>query len=51
MMAKKTVKKVAKIRKGSRYTCSICGLGIIVDTVCGCVRTCDIICCGKQMKK
>ncbi len=50
-VVKKTVKKTVKIRKGSRYTCGVCGIAVVVDTVCGCVKTCDIICCGKQMKK
>ena len=40
------VKKV-----GDAYTCSVCGLGVTVDEVCGCVDTCDIICCDTPMKK
>jgi hypothetical protein len=52
---KKAVKKVAKvskksIQKGAGYTCSVCGLAVTVDEVCGCVDTCDIICCEKPMK-
>jgi len=52
--AKKTVKKTAAktgIKKGSSYVCSVCGLGVSVDRVCGCVDTCDIVCCGRPMKK
>jgi hypothetical protein len=52
---KKAVKKVAKvskkgIKKGAGYACSVCGLAVTVDEVCGCVDTCDIICCEKPMK-
>ncbi len=50
--AKKPVKKVAKkaAKKGQKYSCSVCGLVVTVDEVCGCVDACDIICCEKQMK-
>jgi hypothetical protein len=50
--AKKVAKKVAKkgIKKGDVYKCSVCGLAVKVDTVCGCVDTCDIICCEKPMR-
>jgi rubrerythrin len=56
---KKAVKKTAKkasprkqkdLKAGSRYECSVCGLGVTVDEVCGCIDFCDIICCGEQMK-
>jgi hypothetical protein len=47
----KTKKKVtSKVRKGARYECSVCGIVVTVDEVCGCVDVCDIICCGKQMR-
>jgi len=49
-VAKKGVKKMEKPKKGSRYTCRVCGLVVTVDNVCGCVEACDIICCGEQMK-
>jgi hypothetical protein len=51
-VAAKTKKKTAKpkIKKGSKYQCSVCGIAVRVDEVCGCVDVCDIICCGKQMK-
>jgi len=54
-VAKKAVKEVAKaskkgVKKGDGYKCSVCGLAVSVDEVCGCVDTCDIICCEKPMK-
>ena len=50
--AKKTVKKGAKnaVKKGAAYKCSVCGLVVSVDEVCGCIDTCDIVCCEKPMK-
>jgi hypothetical protein len=52
MIKKKTVKKVAKkgMKKGDVYTCSVCGLAVTVDEVCGCADYCDIICCEKPMR-
>ena len=59
MAEKKAVKKVVKksarapkkaVQKGDAYQCSVCGLAVTVDEVCGCIDTCDIICCEKQMK-
>lgn len=52
---KKTTKPVKKktkkeIKKGDRYACSVCGVAVRVDEICGCIDMCDIICCGKQMK-
>ena len=52
---KKATKKVAKVskkavKKGDAYKCGVCGLVVSVDEVCGCVDTCDIICCEKPMK-
>ncbi len=54
-VAKKAVKKVVKaskkgVKKGDAYACSVCGLIVSVDEVCGCVDTCDIVCCEKPMK-
>lgn len=46
----KRAKKAAKAKKGKGYTCSVCGLAVTVDNICGCVDTCDIICCGQEMK-
>ena len=58
--AKKAVKKVAKkmvkkapakaVKRGDTYQCGVCGLSVVVDETCGCIDTCDIICCEKQMK-
>ncbi len=47
---KKAPKKQKDLKSGSRYQCSVCGLAVTVDTVCGCADFCDIICCGEQMK-
>lgn len=48
---KKVAKKVSKkVAKGSKYECEVCGLVVSVNETCGCVETCDIICCGEQMK-
>ncbi len=55
--AKKTVKKSIKktskktLKKGSKLKCYKCGMVVKVDEICGCVDTCDIICCGKTMKR
>ncbi len=43
-------KKQKELKGGAKYTCSVCGLKVTVDEVCGCVDYCDIICCGEQMK-
>ena len=52
---KKTVKKVSPkkqkpIKVGTGYECSVCGLEVSVEKVCGCADTCDIICCGEPME-
>jgi hypothetical protein len=47
--AAKTAKKTGA-SKGSKYTCSVCGMGVTVDTACGCAEVHDFICCGKKMK-
>ena len=49
----KAVRKVAKkgVKEGEGYKCSVCGLSIVVDEVCGCIDTCDIVCCEKPMRK
>ncbi len=39
-----------KVTQGNRYSCDVCGLVVSVDEVCGCVDTCDLICCGEEMK-
>jgi len=52
MAQKKAVKKVSKksVKKGEAYKCTVCGLSVVVDEVCGCIDTCDIVCCEKPMK-
>ena len=50
-MARKCgTKKIGGSKKGTKYTCGVCGLVISVDNVCGCVEACDIVCCGEEMK-
>lgn len=51
-MATRTTRKTTKkgIKKSAKYECSVCGIAVSVDEVCGCMDVCDIICCGKQMK-
>ena len=52
--AKKTVKRKrkrpARVSAGDGYVCSVCGLSVTVDEECGCVDTCDIVCCGQPME-
>ncbi len=51
-MTPRTVKKkAAKVAKGERYRCGICGYRIIVDEACGCAEEHIFICCEKPMKK
>ena len=47
MKAKKAAD--AGTKKGPRHACGVCGIAVTVDEVCGCIDTCDIICCGRQM--
>lgn len=49
-MAKKRVGKATRHKKGNRYVCGVCGLAVRVDEACGCVDTCEIVCCGEEMK-
>jgi hypothetical protein len=49
-MTAKGTKKAPKNKKGGKYSCNVCGLAISVDELCGCVDTCDIVCCGQEMK-
>jgi len=46
---KKAVAKKSPV-KGQALECEVCGLAVIVNEDCGCVETCDIICCGAPMK-
>ena len=56
MAEKKAVKKVVKksakktMKKGEGYQCTVCGLAITIDELCGCVDACDIVCCETSMK-
>jgi hypothetical protein len=47
---KQAVGKSKKVTKGDSFVCEVCGLAVTVDESCGCVETCDIICCGQPMK-
>lgn len=50
-MTKKAKKQTTKKKQEKqKYTCEVCGLVVSVDESCGCVDTCDIICCGQPMK-
>jgi len=50
--SKKVQKKKTKgMEVGSGYACSVCGLAVTVDRVCGCAEVCDLMCCGEPMKK
>jgi len=51
---KKTVKKTSPkkpLKVGAGYECSVCGLEVSVEKVCGCADACDIICCGEPMER
>jgi hypothetical protein len=41
---------MAKAKKGDKLSCTVCGLVVAVDEVCGCAST-AILCCGKPMGK
>lgn len=48
--AAKITKKKKAFTKGDKYVCNVCGLVISVDKACGCVESCELICCDKPMK-
>ncbi len=50
MTGNKNKKKNVQKNKKKLY-CEVCGLVVTVDEECGCVDTCDLICCGKQLKE
>jgi hypothetical protein len=53
-VAKKAASRTASrggLKTGDQYKCSVCGLVVSVDETCGCVETCDIVCCDTPMKK
>jgi hypothetical protein len=47
---KAVVKKTTKMKEGDRYVCGVCGLGVTVDTECGCEEN-YLVCCEKPMKR
>ena len=49
MLKKKS--RTTKMKRGNKYVCTQCGLVVSIDETCGCVDVCDIVCCGKPMKK
>ena len=50
--AKPAAKTAAKsaIKKGTKYSCSVCGMVVAVDTACGCASAHPVVCCNKPMK-
>ena len=48
--AAKTTTRKKKVQAGSGYECRVCGLVVSVVDECGCVETCDLICCEESMK-
>jgi transcription initiation factor IIE alpha subunit len=49
--AKKAPARAKKAAEGNQYSCEVCGLVVTVDEACGCVDTCDIVCCGEPMQE
>ncbi|MBA4390264.1 MAG: hypothetical protein C0399_04925 [Syntrophus sp. (in: bacteria)] len=47
---KKPAAKQTVSKKGMKYSCSVCGMVVAVDTACGCAGVCDLICCSMPMK-
>lgn len=41
---------MAKVKKGDKLVCAVCGLAVVVDEACGCAST-AILCCNKPMGK
>jgi hypothetical protein len=41
---------MAKAKKGEYYSCSECGLVVVVDEACGCAAA-EIVCCEEPMAK
>ena len=48
---KKTGKKSVRKQQKKKLYCEVCGLVVSIDNECGCVDTCDLICCGQQLKE
>ncbi len=49
--ARKAPARARKVEKGTQYSCEVCGLVVSVDEACGCVESCDIVCCGEPMQE
>lgn len=47
---KRTATKTAGVKKGSMYSCGVCGLVVTVDTACGCAEATHLICCERPMR-
>lgn len=43
-------KKKKNVEKKRQMVCKECGLIITVENECECMDSCDVICCGEQMK-
>lgn len=48
--AKAAPAKKKKTQVGTVYECKVCGLAVSVIDECGCIETCDLICCEEAMK-
>ena len=45
---------MAQVKAGDVFCCGDengCGMEVEVKKVCGCIDGCDLVCCGKQMKR
>ncbi len=52
MATKKKCKTTKKTKqKAKKLYCEKCGLVVTIDRECGCVDTCDLICCGTKLKE
>ncbi len=51
MPVKRATKSTPKVKEGETYSCTVCGLRVVVDEICGCTSVHPIICCEKKMKK
>jgi hypothetical protein len=43
-------KRKAALKAGTKYTCSDCGLVVVIEQACSCDGPCDLNCCGKPLK-
>lgn len=42
-------KKTARLKKGGRYNCHICGMEVSVYESCECLEAIELSCCDKRM--